>query len=164
MAQLRWMFSLILFVNIPLFLSSCITEKEMYQSASGEKEIPKWRLLARAREQYGPYVKWKEGLIKELYAGSKLVDTKMGSIEYAINGDSGPYLIVMHGEPGGYDQTAALFSDMFDKGFRVISWSRPGYIRTPVEVAKTYEEQADAAAGPGDGGRDLVHLDGRVHA
>jgi len=127
-------------------MSSCITEKQIYQSASGEKEIAKWRLLARAREQYDPYIKWKEDLIKELYAGSNLVDTKKGPIEYAINGDSGPYLIVMHGEPGGYDQTAALFSDMFGKGFRVISWSRPGYIRTPLEVAKTIEEQADAAA------------------
>ena len=146
MTKLLRLFSLILFVNIPLFISGCITEKEMYQSASGEKEIPKWRILARAREQYGPYTKWKEGLIKELYAGSKLVETKKGPIEYAINGDSGPYLIVMHGEPGGYDQTAAMFSDMFGKGFRVISWSRPGYIRTPLEVGKTYEEQADAAA------------------
>jgi len=155
MTQLRWLFSLILFANMPLFLSSCITEKEMYQSASGEKELPKWRLLSRAREQYGPYTKWKIGLIKELYAGSKLVDTKKGPIEYAIIGDSGPYLIVMHGEPGGYDQAAALFSDMFDKGFRVISWSRPGYIRTPLEVAKTYEEQADAAAAL----LDALHID-----
>jgi len=137
---------LILFVNITLFMTSCITGKAMYQSASGEKEIAKWRLLARAREQYDPYIRWKEGLIKELYAGSKLVDTKKGPIEYSIIGDSGPYLIIMHGEPGGYDQTAALFGDMFGQGFRVISWSRPGYIRTPLKVAKTYEAQADAAA------------------
>jgi pimeloyl-ACP methyl ester carboxylesterase len=145
MTQLRWLFRLILFVNLPLFNSSCITEKDIYKSASGEKEIAKWRLLARAREQFDPYIKWKKDLIKELYAGSNLVDTKKGPIEYAINGDSGPYLIVMHGEPGGYDQTAALFSDMFGKGFRIISWSRPGYVRTPLEVAKTIGEQADAA-------------------
>ncbi|MDO9263618.1 MAG: alpha/beta hydrolase, partial [Desulfosalsimonadaceae bacterium] len=118
----------------------------MYQSASGQKELPKWRLLARARESYGPYIKWKEDLIKELYAGSQVIDTKKGPIEYTVHGDKGPYLMVMHGGPGGYDQTAALFGDMFGKGFRIISWSRPGYIRTPLEVAKTYEEQADAAA------------------
>jgi pimeloyl-ACP methyl ester carboxylesterase len=140
------LFKIMIFLAIVLLFPSCITEKEMYQSASGEKELPKWRLLARAREAYSPYIKWKEDLIKELYNGSKVIDTKKGPIEYAINGESGPYLIVMHGGPGGYDQTAALFSDMFDKGFRVLSWSRPGYIRTPLDVAKTYEEQADAAA------------------
>jgi pimeloyl-ACP methyl ester carboxylesterase len=140
------LYSIIILISSAIFIPSCITEKELYQSALGEKELPKWRLLARAREAYGPYIKWKEDLIKELYAGSTVIDTKMGPIEYAINGDSGPYLIVMHGGPGGYDQTAALFSDMFDKGYRVISWSRPGYIRTPLDVAKSYEGQADAAA------------------
>jgi pimeloyl-ACP methyl ester carboxylesterase len=133
-------------MNIVWGSTSCMTEKEIYQSASGEKDLPKWRLLARAREEYGPYIKWKEELIRELFAGSKVIETKKGLIEYAINGDSGPYVIVMHGGPGGYDQTAVLFSDMFDKGFRIISWSRPGYIRTPIEVAKTFEDQADAAA------------------
>jgi len=146
MKKTRLLFYLLVLMNILWVNPSCMTEKEIYQSASGEKELPKWRILSRAREAYGPYTKWKEELIKQLYAGSKVIDTKKGPIEYAINGDSGPYLIIMHGEPGGYDQTAALFSDMFDKGFRIISWSRPGYIRTPVEVAKTYEDQADAAA------------------
>ncbi|RJP93689.1 MAG: alpha/beta hydrolase [Desulfobacteraceae bacterium] len=148
-------FGIMLFIGILLSVPSCITEKEMYQSASGEKELPKWRLLARAREAHGPYIQWKEGLIKELYAGSKMIDTKKGPIEYAIQGDSGPYLMVMHGGPGGYDQTAALFSDMFDKGFRVLSWSRPGYIRTPLEVAKTFEDQADAAIAL----LDALHID-----
>jgi len=89
---------------------------------------------------------WKENLIREIITGSKIIDTRKGPIEYSINGDSGPYLVIMHGGPGGYDQTAALFSDMFGKGFRILSWSRPGYIRTPLEVGKTYEEQADDAA------------------
>lgn len=139
-------FNVLIFISILLFLPCCISEKEMYQSASGEKDIPKWRLLARARESHGPYIKWKEDLIKEIYAGSQVIETKKGPIEYAVHGDSGPYLMVMHGGPGGYDQTAALFGDMFDKGFRILSWSRPGYIRTPLEVGTTFDEQADAAA------------------
>ncbi len=140
-----FLFNLMILLSIGLLLPSCISEKEIYQSASGEKEIPKWRLLAKAREEYGPYIKWKKDLIKDLYAGSQLMVTKKGPIEYAIHGDSGPYLMIMHGGPGGYDQTAALFGDMFDKGFRIISWSRPGYIRTPLEVGQTFEEQAEAA-------------------
>jgi len=133
-------------VCLAMFLGSCITDKELNQSATGEKELPKWRLLARARQNYGPYVKWKHDLIKDLTDGSSIVDTRMGPVEYAINGESGPYLIVMHGGPGGYDQTEALFSDLFGKGFRILSWSRPGYLRTPLQDGKTYEEQADVAA------------------
>jgi pimeloyl-ACP methyl ester carboxylesterase len=146
MRKINIIFTCIVWMGCVLILSSCITEKELYQSASGEKELPKWRLLARAREAYGPYILWKEDLIRELYAASQVIDTKMGPIEYSINGNTGPFLMVMHGGPGGYDQTAALFSDMFDTGFRIISWSRPGYIRTPLSVAKTFEDQAKAAA------------------
>jgi pimeloyl-ACP methyl ester carboxylesterase len=138
-----------------MLLPSCISEKEIYQSASGEKELAQWRLLARAREEYSPYIQWKEDLIRELYAGSRVMETNMGPIEYAINGDTGPYLMVMHGGPGGYDQTAALFSDMFGKGFRIISWSRPGYIRTPLSVATAFEAQADAAIAL----LDALHID-----
>jgi pimeloyl-ACP methyl ester carboxylesterase len=89
---------------------------------------------------------WKEHLVRDIVTGSKMIDTKKGPIEYTINGESGPYLVIMHGGPGGYDQTSAFFSDMFGKGFRILSWSRPGYIRTPLEVGKTYEEQADVVA------------------
>ena len=137
---------MVILLNMTLFLTSCITEKEIYQSAAQEKELPGWRLLARAREAYGPYVQWKKSLIKELLAGSQVVYTKMGPVEYSINGGKGPYLIVMHGGPGGYDQTGALFSDMFARGFRILSWSRPGYLRTPLQDGRTFEEQADVAA------------------
>ncbi|MCU0576724.1 MAG: alpha/beta hydrolase [Desulfobacterota bacterium] len=132
--------------GMSLFMASCITEKALYESAAGKGELPQWRLLARARENYGPYIKWKQDLIKELNEGSSVVHTRLGPVEYAVNGESGPYLVVMHGGPGGYDQTAALFSDMFGKGFRILSWSRPGYLRTPIQDGKTYEEHAEVAA------------------
>jgi len=138
--------AVVVLFSMALFLPSCITEKEMYESASGKGALPRWRLLARARENIGVYVQWKEALIKELVEGSSVVNTRMGPVEYTINGESGPYLMVMHGGPGGYDQTAALFSDMFGKGFRILSWSRPGYLRTPIQDGKTYEEHADLAA------------------
>lgn len=139
-------FAMMFLLVMNVFFPSCITEKEIYQSASGEKELPQWRILARAREEWGPYVQWKKALIKELADGGRIVYTKIGPVEYSINGESGPYLIVMHGGPGGYDQTAALFSDMFGKGLRILSWSRPGYLRTPLQDGRTYEDQADVAA------------------
>ncbi len=133
------------FACLALFFASCITDKEIYESASGRKELPRWSILARARENHGPYIRWKRDLVKSLIEGSSVVYTKMGPVEYAVNGESGPYIMVMHGGPGGYDQTEALFSDLFGKGFRVLSWSRPGYLRTPVQAGRTFREQADVA-------------------
>ena len=137
---------MILFFLFVLLTTSCMTEQEIYDSAAREKELPEWRVLARARENYGPYITWKESLIEELFAGSRIIYTKFGPVEYTIDGEGGPYVMVMHGGPGGYDQTAALFSDMFGKGFRIISWSRPGYLRTPIQDGRTFQEQADIAA------------------
>ncbi|HVN72393.1 MAG TPA: alpha/beta hydrolase [Desulfomonilia bacterium] len=142
---------LIVLFSMLLLLPSCITDKELYQSAADGKELPGWRILSKAREKFGPYVQWKESLIRELIDGSRIMHTRVGPVEYAINGESGPYLMVMHGGPGGYDQTAALFGDMLGKGFRILSWSRPGYLRTPIEDGKTFEEQADVAAALMDG-------------
>lgn len=138
-------FSMIILFFLCVLVPSCISEKALYESASGEKELPKWRILARAREEYGPYVKWKQALIKDLVDGSRIISTHKGPVEYSIHGGSGPYLMVIHGCPGGYDQTDALFGDMIGKGFRVLSWSRPGYLRTPIQNGKTFEEQADVA-------------------
>ncbi len=150
MKKIKFVFGLIFLFGLILLFASCITEKELYQSASGEKDLSDWRLLAKARESYGPYIKWKEALIRNLCTGSRMAYTKKGWIEYAIYGDSGPYLLIMHGGPGGYDQVSALFGDMIGKGFRILTWSRPGYVRTPLEVGKTYPEQAD--------GKVLLHF------
>jgi pimeloyl-ACP methyl ester carboxylesterase len=103
-------------------------------------------ILKRARIQYGPYIRWKRDLITELKTDSKMVETEKGPIEYTICGASGPYVSFMHGGPGGYDQAEALFSGLFGKGFRILSWSRPGYINTPLNVGRAFEEQADAFA------------------
>jgi hypothetical protein len=117
-------------------------------------------ILTRAREKYGPYIRWKRDLIDELTTGSLLVATERGPIEYTIRGEDGPYIAVIHGGPGGYDQTSALFSELFGKGFRILSWSRPGYIRTPLNIGRTFEEQADALTSLLNalGIRQVVHL------
>ena len=101
-------------------------------------------ILKKARAKYGPYIRWRKDLISELEAGSRVIITEKGPVEYAIRDDSGPYVSVMHGGPGGYDQTAALFNGLFEKGFRILSWSRPGYLRTPLKTGRTFVEQADA--------------------
>jgi pimeloyl-ACP methyl ester carboxylesterase len=100
-------------------------------------------IVRRARERYGPYIRWKRDLVRRIKAGSAVVETGRGPVEYAMDGASGPCLSIMHGCPGGYDQTRALFGDLQGRGFRVLSWSRPGYIRTPLDAGRTFEEQAE---------------------
>lgn len=129
-----------------LLLPSCVSQQTQYDLATGRGSLPEWRLLARARAGYGPYITWKIDLMRELTDGSSLLFTEMGPVEYRIDGDSGPFLLMVHGGPGGYDQTRAVFPDMLGKGVRVISFSRPGYLRTPLEDGATFEEQADLAA------------------
>lgn len=85
----------------------------------------------------------KNKRLTELESNSQLAKTSVGTIEYKIYGDKGPVVLAIHGTPGGYD------SGMPDvivpiEGCRILSVSRPGYLRTPLDVGKTPEEQAKA--------------------
>jgi len=103
------------------------------------------------------YFNWLSDTASRLEAGSSVVATPSGEIEYALWGDSGPVLLFLHGTPGGYDQVA-LFSgpEAIARGYRVLAPSRPGYLRTPLAVGSTPVEQADAFA-------DLVRTLGIDH-
>ncbi len=103
-------------------------------------------IVRRVREKYGPYIRWKRNLVRAITAGSLVCETAHGPVEYAIDGGAGPVVSIFHGGPGGYDQARVLFGDLFGRGFRVLSWSRPGYVRTPLETGRTFEEQAEVFA------------------
>jgi len=76
-------------------------------------------------------------------AGSRIIQTARGPIECAVAGEGLP-LLCIHGVSGGYDVPMQIFP-LLD-GIRLISPSRPGYLRTPLEVGRTPQEQADAYA------------------
>jgi pimeloyl-ACP methyl ester carboxylesterase len=92
------------------------------------------------------YTNWFDNWTNELYAQSTVVDTTAGPVEYAMIGDSGPVLAFMHGGPGDFYSAIAYFSDLMGKGFRCLTWSRPGFLRTPLSTGTTPETQADALA------------------
>ena len=92
------------------------------------------------------YTDWFDSWTNRLYAESTVVETTAGPVEYAIIGESGPVLAFTHGGPGDFYSTIAYFSDLMDKGFRCLTWSRPGFLRTPLSTGTTPETQADALA------------------
>jgi pimeloyl-ACP methyl ester carboxylesterase len=89
---------------------------------------------------------WKHDLEEELRSGSYVAQTQKGPIEYSIRGEDGPTVVGIHGAPGGYDQVFSIWPDLPALGFRLLSWSRPGYLRTPLSAGRTYREQADCLA------------------
>lgn len=70
---------------------------------------------------------------------SSVIETSVGPIEYRLTGEKGPVILFIHGTPGGHDQTMNA-SDHF----RVLTPSRPGYLRTPLSAGKSPLEQAQA--------------------
>jgi len=82
---------------------------------------------------------------ERLATGSLLADTPCGIIEYAEAGE-GPAVLVVHGAGGGFDQGMGLGKELVDRGFRVVSVSRFGYLGTPLPEDGSAEAQADAHA------------------
>ena len=76
--------------------------------------------------------------------GSQVVETDCGPIEYAVVGEGYPVLVV-HGDMGGFDQ-GLMQTHLIDAGFRAISVSRFGYLRTPMPAEVSVTRQADAHA------------------
>jgi len=76
---------------------------------------------------------------------SQVAHTARGPVEYIESGD-GPAVLAVHGAMGGYDQSDILARTIGSPGYRYIAVSRPGYLRTPLDVGREAGEQADAHA------------------
>ena len=88
---------------------------------------------------------WRKRILTRLVRISKIVDTRLGPVEYVLIG-KGPVLVPVHGGPGGFDQGLFVLQGWVERGFSVLTFSRPGYLRTPLSSGKTIEEQADLIA------------------
>ena len=82
---------------------------------------------------------------KRIAGGSEIAETRCGPIEYAAVGE-GPAVLLVHGAGGGFDQTLDAAKELAARGFRVITPSRFGYLRTPQRSDATPQAQADAHA------------------
>jgi pimeloyl-ACP methyl ester carboxylesterase len=83
--------------------------------------------------------------LERVAAGSQLIDTPCGPIEYAAAGQ-GLDVLLVHGAGGGFDQVAELASELAAQGFRAVTMSRFGYLRTPLPADASPAAQADAHA------------------
>ena len=79
---------------------------------------------------------------KSALAGSQLIDTRCGTIEYATEGAGAPVL-VLHGTGGGWDQGILASRGLIPHGFRVIAPSRFGYLRTAMPADPSPQAEAD---------------------
>jgi 2-hydroxy-6-oxonona-2,4-dienedioate hydrolase len=84
-------------------------------------------------------------LRERISAGSRIVETPSGPIEYGSVGD-GPSVFVVHGAGGGFDQGLEIANPLLRSGFRIIAMSRFGYLQTPLPADASPAAQADAHA------------------
>ncbi|GCE26131.1 alpha/beta hydrolase [Dictyobacter alpinus] len=91
------------------------------------------------------YQSWRRKESLRLTTDSDMIMTALGPVEYSLSG-TGPVVLIAHGSPGGYDMGQAFARLFGNANFTYLAVSRPGYLRTPLEIAPTPEGQADLYA------------------
>jgi pimeloyl-ACP methyl ester carboxylesterase len=76
----------------------------------------------------------------------RIASTEKGAVEFDITGTRGPVILSIHGGLGGADQARLIANWLNTSTYRILSPSRPGYLGTPLESGKTFEQQADLLA------------------
>ena len=94
---------------------------------------------------YGAYRRDLHRARASSLAGSRMLDTARGPIEYATLGEGLPVL-VLHGTSGGWDQGLFSARGLAAYGFKLIAPSRFGYLRTPLPANASAEAEADTWA------------------
>ena len=91
---------------------------------------------------------WKQEHLRALNENSRILQTRLGPVEYAVEGEGTAFMSI-HGTPGGYDIALTDRHSMpleEQKSFKTLTLSRPGYLRTPLASGETFEQQADLFA------------------
>jgi 2-hydroxy-6-oxonona-2,4-dienedioate hydrolase len=94
---------------------------------------------------YLAYVRDLRATYAGLAAGSQVIETRHGPLEYATWGEGLPVLVI-HGAGGGYDHGLIMARAYGGEGFRWIAPSRFGYLRSPLPADSSTVAQADAFA------------------
>jgi pimeloyl-ACP methyl ester carboxylesterase len=76
---------------------------------------------------------------------TRIAETALGPVEYAVVGTGAPVLVV-HGTPGGIDAAELMARFLPRDRIAAILVSRPGYLGTPLEGRESIDAQADLLA------------------
>lgn len=90
---------------------------------------------------YPQYNREMSATQSHLIAGSNIFRTDQGDIEYALTGEGIPVLL-LHGAGGGYDQGLWGGKVYLGDGYKFISVSRYGFLRSPIPVNASIKKQA----------------------
>jgi 2-hydroxy-6-oxonona-2,4-dienedioate hydrolase len=103
-------------------------------------------LAAAVAFLYVPYRRDIQAAYNRLQAlESQSAETPCGKVEYAVQGEGYPVLLV-HGNGGGFDQGLDLGAVHIGDEFMGVAPSRFGYLATPLPAGATPQMQADAFA------------------
>lgn len=88
----------------------------------------------------------KTQVLPGVFVDTKVIETAKGKVEYDLSEGAGPVVLSVHAGLGGADQGRLIADWLAKNGYRILSPSRPGYLGTPLESGRTFEEQADLMA------------------
>jgi 2-hydroxy-6-oxonona-2,4-dienedioate hydrolase len=112
-------------------------------------------LAVGAIATYLAYARDMRATRDRLAAGSQIIATRHGPVEYTAWGE-GPAVLVVHGAGGGYDQGVSIARAFGGEGLRWISPSRFGYLRTPLPADASTAAQHASTAAQADAFADLL--------
>ena len=69
-------------------------------------------------------------------------DASIAPVEFLLEGDSEPVLLALSITPGGYGGPDFMRDEIIEGGIRFLGASRPGYLRTSLELGRTSIEPA----------------------
>lgn len=90
---------------------------------------------------YPRYLREMRAARERLSTGSKIYKTDYGNIEYSIKGEGQP-ILSLHGAGGGYDQGFWFDRLGLGDGYKFISVSRFGFLRSPIPENASIKLQA----------------------
>lgn len=89
----------------------------------------------------------KREILPGLTISPRTVLTENGLVEFSMSENNGPVILCVHGGLGGFDQARLVVNWLSTQEFTLLCPSRPGYLGTPLESGRTFEQQADLLAG-----------------
>ncbi len=95
-------------------------------------------LIALTYPQYNREISTAQS---HLIEGSEILKTDQGDIEYALTGEGIPVLL-LHGAGGGYDQGLWGAKVYLGGGYKFVSVSRYGFLRSPIPANASIKKQA----------------------